>query len=89
MANGDAILNIIQDSVVPKGIRVEVPIRKFLSASTTGLESNIVVFLVVYCGEGRPLTRNEADQYRSTTETEVAKHVPLRQNRIGRMVSKP
>jgi len=89
MANGDAILNILQDSVVPKGIRVEVPIRKFLSASTTGLESNIVVFLVVYCGEGRPLTRNEADQYRSTTETEVAKHVPLRQNRIGRMVSKP
>lgn len=86
---GNAIENIIQN-IVPDGIRVEVPARLILDLPhETGGEEKIAVFLVVYCSERTPLTRDMADEWRATTENEVAKYIPLRQNRAGRTVSRP
>jgi len=47
------------------------------------------VFLVVYCGERYPVTREDADRWRQVAEREVEKYVPLRENRRGRTVSRP
>ena len=85
---GDAIENIIQ-GIVPDGIRVEVPARKILRIRESASEERIAVFLVVYCSDQFPVTRDAADQWRSMSETEVAKYIPLRQSRVGRTVSRP
>jgi len=87
--SGDAIESIIQN-IVPDGIRVEIPARKILSIPTEhGEDECIAVFLVVYCSEKAPLTRDMADEWRANTENEVSKYIPLRQNRKGRTVSRP
>lgn len=49
----------------------------------------VAVFLVVYRGERRHVTRDEADQWREAAEEAVDRVVPLRENRRGRLVSKP
>ena len=86
--NRDAVQAIIQ-SVVPEGIRVEVPTRSILDTDDTGYETCMAVFMVVYCGESRAMKREEADLYRNLGEIEVEKYVALRENRKGRLVSKP
>jgi len=92
---GDAIETIIQSTCVPDGIRVEVPARQILELTEShqghnGISSTrVAVFLVVYCGEGFPVTRSMADTWRENTEAEVGKYIPLRENRRGRTVSKP
>lgn len=87
---GDGIEKIIQDSVVPHGVRVEVPARQILEIHEShGVSSRIAVFLVVYCSERYPVTREMADQWREKAESEVEKYVPLRENRRGRTVSHP
>lgn len=86
--NGDAVRTVIE-SVVPDGVRVEVPLRRVLTPEETGSSCRVGVYLIVYAGEGRALTRSDADEYRARTEREVALHVPLRANRAGRMVSRP
>lgn len=88
ITSGDAIRCMIQN-VVPDGIRVEVPSRNILFKKDTGYDSNMAVFLVVYCGEGKAMKRDEADEYRHLAESEIEKHLPLRENRKGRLVSKP
>ncbi len=88
LSNGEAICSIIQ-SVVPMGIRVEVPERKMLLREITGYDFDMIIFLVVYCGESKLLTRDEADGYRHDVECEVSKYIPLRENRLGRLVSRP
>jgi len=85
---GDAVQRIIQ-KVVPEGIRVEVPSRNILDKKDTKYKSNMAVFLVLYCGESKAITRVEADSYRKSAEMEIEKYVPLRDNRKGRMVSRP
>mmetsp|Transcript_16870 Transcript_16870/g.31949 ORF Transcript_16870/g.31949 Transcript_16870/m.31949 type:complete len:436 (+) Transcript_16870:239-1546(+) len=84
----DAVRDIVQ-KVVPEGIRVEVPSRNILHKKDTGYESNMAVFLVVYCGESKAMKRDEADDYRHLAEMEIEKYLPLRENRKGRLVSKP
>ena len=49
----------------------------------------VAVFLVVYRGERRHVTRGEADRWRAAAEEAVDRVVPLRENRRGRLVSKP
>ena len=85
---GDAIENIIQ-TIVPDGIRVEVPARKILDFHETHEGNRIAVFLVVYCSERHPVTRCMAELWRANAELEVGKVIPLRQNRAGRTVSHP
>lgn len=88
ITRGDAVKDIAQ-KVVPEGIRVEVPSRNILNKKDTGYESNMVVFLVVYCGEFRAMKRDEADGYRNSVEMQIEKYLRLRENRKGRLVSKP
>lgn len=85
---GNAIENIIQ-TIVPDGIRVEVPARKILDLHETHEGNRIAVFLVVYCSERYPVTRSMAELWRANAELEVGKVLPLRQNRVGRTVSHP
>ena len=49
----------------------------------------MIVFFIVYCGESQQLTRAMADSYRDRLEYELSKHLELRENRKGRMVSRP
>ncbi len=85
---GDSMQSIIQN-IVPDGIRVEVPSREILDKSCTGYEADMAVFMIMYCGEAKALSRDEADCYRKMAEAEVEKHIMLRENRKGKMVSKP
>ena len=85
---GDKIKEIIQE-VVPTGIRVEVPARSILLKEDTGYETNMAIYMIVYCGESKSMKRDEADKYRHLAEVAVEEHVPLRENRKGRLVSKP
>jgi hypothetical protein len=88
IVHGDAIQSIIQ-SIVPHGIAVHVPARSVLKNDETGYADDMAVFLIVYCGESHPMKRNEADHYRHLAEVEVERYVPLRENRRGRLVSRP
>jgi len=91
----DSLFNVVDDlpiikiiqGIVPEGIRVEVPDRKILRQEDTGCI--YVVYFIVYCGEYRALRRSEVDTYRHDLEIEVEKHVALRENRKGKLVSKP
>lgn len=85
---GDALLEIIK-TVIPTGIRIEIPERRILTKETTGYAFDLIVYLVVYGGESRLLSRDEADSYRHHVEIEVCKYIPLRENRTGRLVSRP
>jgi len=88
---GDAIETIIQ-GIVPHGVRVEVPARQLLEirdADEESLSHKVAIFLIVYCSEGYPVTRVQADEWRQLAEVEVEKYVPLRENRRGRTVSHP
>jgi hypothetical protein len=89
---GDAVRSIIQDLCVPDGVRVEVPARQIVEVrgdSPEGGFYRVAVFLVAYCGERHPVTRESADRWREKAEEEVSRHVPLRENRRGRTVSRP
>lgn len=88
ITEGTAIQEIIE-SIVPKGIRVEIPERRILMKDRTGYDSNMALYLIVYCAEGKALQRHEADAYREEVEIAVEKHIPLRENRRGRLVSRP
>ncbi|KAL7528383.1 hypothetical protein ACHAWF_002543 [Thalassiosira exigua] len=90
VVRGDAIETLIRDRCVPVGIRVEVPARQILDVEEPdGSSRRIAVFLVVYCGERHHVARDAADEWREKVEQEVAKRVPLRENRRGRTVSRP
>lgn len=88
IVHGNAIQNIVQN-IVPQGILVHVPARNFLKKEESAYEEDMAVFLIVYCGETHPVMRDDADHYRHLAELEVEKYVPLRENRRGRMVSRP
>jgi hypothetical protein len=86
LLHGDQLLDFLQGLIVPDSVRVDVPIRKVLSPPD-GPE--MIVFLICYCGEQVQLTRAAADSYRDTLETEISKHLTLREKRRGRLVSRP
>lgn len=93
IVEGDAIQHIIQNHIVPTGVRVEVPARQIVdvneSQDRNGVSYRVCVFLVAYCGEKYPITRQMANTWRIQTEDKVAKYIPLRENRKGRTVSRP
>ena len=89
------IQQIIQRKL-PEGIRVEVPVRDIIETREIGSlndDSNslveMAVFTIVYCGEAKALTRQNANAFREITEMEILNITPLRENRRGRPVSKP
>lgn len=84
----EGLLNFVRE-LVPSSIRVEVPIRKVLTPFKTGAGPEMIVYLIVYCGERRQLTRTLADSYRDTLESEISRHLEVRENRKGRLVSRP
>lgn len=88
LMEGDQVLEFVR-KIVPNSIRVEVPIRQVLTSSETGGGPEMIVLLIVYCGERKELTRAEADSYRDKVETEISQHLELRENRKGRLVSRP
>ena len=88
LVHGDLIRRITQDTL-PSGIVVDVPLRKLIKAQQSGLPEDVMIFLMLYRGERRPITRKEADHYRENTEHEIGKKIHLRGNRTGRMVSRP
>lgn len=88
IVNGNDVVEFAR-KIVPSGIRVEVPIRQVLSSSETNGGPEMIVFLIVYCGESIELTRSMADVYREKLETEISTHLELRENRRGRLVSRP
>lgn len=85
LVHGNQVLNFCKQ-LVPDSIRVEVPIRR-VHSPPGGPE--MIVFLICYCGEQLQLTRAAADSYRDTLEAKISKHVTLRENRKGRLVSRP
>ena len=85
---GNAMQRVVE-GIVPDGVRVELPARVVLDPSETGYDFPMAVYLIVYCGQHKPITRVEADGYRAIAEEAVSNHLPLRQNRVGRMVSRP
>ncbi|KAL3817439.1 hypothetical protein ACHAXA_001446 [Cyclostephanos tholiformis] len=88
--DGDILRGIIQHRCVPDGIRAEVPARKIVDVHDgDGSHYRVAVFLVAYCGERHHVTRELADRWRENVELEVSRHVPLRENRRGRTVSRP
>lgn len=86
---GNAILDILK-RIVPHGIVVEVPTRNIIkNERNSGLDVDTAVYLIVYCGEKLPLNRTVADHYRCMAELEIEKYVKLRENRRGRLISRP
>jgi hypothetical protein len=100
MDNKDYMQQFLQ-GVVPEGIRVEIPDRLVIllepeeeeldddDSNNLSKQTRVAIFLVVYCGEGKPLTRHQGNEYRAMAEANVAKHLSLRHDRVGRMVSRP
>mmetsp|Transcript_27066 Transcript_27066/g.39590 ORF Transcript_27066/g.39590 Transcript_27066/m.39590 type:complete len:377 (+) Transcript_27066:234-1364(+) len=94
----EEVRDIIQN-VMPKGIRVEVPFFHLFKEDTTLPEKMAVgIYLVIYCGEGRPMTRTEAEkEMRGKSEEELLKYYMARpgdgsHNRLNEkkwLVSKP
>ena len=85
---GDAIHEIIE-KIIPDGVHVEVPERRILMKDETGYDFDMALYLIVYCGRSVVLQRDQADGYRNDTECAVEKYIPLRENRRGRLVSRP
>ena len=89
IVEGSAI-QTIAEGVVDRGICVDVPMRRILKPEEANSDFPVAVFLMSYCGEGTTLTRDQADGYRAALEAEIQeKHLPLRTNRAGRLVSRP
>ena len=88
IVEGDAIRELVQ-GIAPSGIKVRVPARSLLRVQDTNYESDMMVFLLVYCGESLAITRDTADSLRNLGELEVERHIALRDNRRGRLVSRP
>lgn len=94
----DAVLERVRD-VLPDGVRVEIPLRDVVDIPKQKRRSDndderssferLAVFLMVYSGEGRSITRAEADEFRETAEMAVSEIADLRPDRRGRLVSRP
>jgi hypothetical protein len=83
----DAVKQYAQAHVAPNGVKVDVLLLDILTPAK--VECTIVIFLIVYRGASVPMTRCLADTCRDQLETVLRKVVPLRENRLGRLVSRP
>lgn len=83
----DAVPGLVR-SCVPHGIHVELPLRDVVHPKERS-SSPLLVFLVVYAGAGRPLTREAANVLRGRVEAHVGHVTGLDVAKAGRPVSKP
>ena len=77
----------IISKLIPEGIGLNITLNGIYTRSTTNQQ--VAVFMIVYHGISLPLTRELADECRRRVEEEMALLVKLRDNRKGRLVSKP
>lgn len=95
LLHGTAVVDTIRASL-PPGIRVDIPKWDVIETQKKKKDDDnapllrMAVFLIVYSGQSKPITREEADTYRETTERVVSENLaPLRPDRMGRLVSRP
>ena len=82
----EELSNIIS-KLLPEGIGLNITLNGIYTKATTNQQ--IAVFMIVYHGVSLPLSRELANECRRRVEEEMALLVKLRDNRKGRMVSKP
>jgi len=89
---GEILRSEIQDTL-PDGVVVDVPrtwiILQHSPSSDKDERLVCCCFLVVYRGERRTVTRCEADSFRDRAEQVAKQSFRLRENRIGKSVSRP
>jgi len=89
---GESLRSEIQDTL-PDGVVVDVPRTWIIPQHSTLSDKDeqfvCCCFLVVYRGERRAVTRCEADSFRDRAEQVAKKSFRLRENRIGKSVSRP
>lgn len=92
LLENDLVLQLAS-KVAPEGVSVDVPARaKVVPVPQPGKASTqypLLVFLLVYGGERRPLTRLAADNIRAQLEETAMKDLLFPLAKRGRMVSKP
>lgn len=86
--SSEDICKAIQESL-PDGIICDVLLTDILGTEKTGLEAEVTIFMIIYRGTKTPITRDVADAYRSRTEEVLSEVCSLRQNKLGRTISKP
>lgn len=90
LLNDDIVLELAR-KVASEGVSVELPAKaKIMPQPGKNTTTNgLLVFLLVYGGERRPLTRTEADHIRATLEDAAMAELQFPLAKRGRMVSKP
>ena len=86
--NDNEILRATQ-SILPSGICCELYLSEILSPEKTGLDEYIAIYMVIYRGISKPVIQDTADIYRAQLESYLMTKLPLRQNKLGRTISKP
>lgn len=86
--SSEDICKAIQESL-PDGIICDVLLTDIIGTEKTGLEAEVTLFMIIYRGAKTPITRDVADAYRSRTEEVLSEVCSLRQNKLGRTISKP
>jgi hypothetical protein len=90
LLSSDIVLELARQ-VAPEGVSVQIPARAKVTPKpgkhTT--HHSLLVFLMVYGGEQRPLTRSDADQIRARLEEITIQKLGFPLAKRGRMVSKP
>lgn len=81
------VIPALVEQVVPEGLCVEVPLRDVVHRKQSDVP--LLIFLVAYAGESKPLTRECADEIRAKVEELVGRETGLEIAKAGRMVSKP
>ena len=91
LLNSDIVLNLAR-KIAPEGVSVDVPAKAKVIPQPGGKITNncsLLVFLLVYGGERRPLTRLDADEIRALLEDAATNELQFPIAKRGRMVSKP
>lgn len=84
----DEILQITQ-SILPCGVECEVYLTTVLTPEKTGLDQHVAIYMIIYRGVSKPIVQETADSYRAQLESTLSNMFSLRQNKIGRTISRP
>lgn len=92
LLNESIILDLARD-VATDGVHVEIPMRTKISPNVgSGKYTShvpLLVYLLVYGGQGFPLTRMDADKIRERLEETIQTQLGFQIVKPGRLVSKP
>jgi hypothetical protein len=86
LVDGDVIPAMVK-RLAPPGIRIELPLRGIVNRKQSDIP--LLVFVIVYSGASRPMTRPIADGIRQEVEERVAQETGFEIAKAGRMVSRP